>query len=96
MLDPVIRKAAQIMRTVPGSDEFLCGYDRAGRHYSIERHPDNQRWYINVKDKCGSALYDGWWPESEGKSLAEAVQEAVKGSGLAQSAAAHKASAHEA
>lgn len=87
MLDPVIRKAAQIMRTVTGSTEFVCGYDRAGYYYQIERDED-MRWYIIVKHPNGGALYDGWWHDSEEKSLAEAVQEAVRGADLVQECAA--------
>ena len=90
MVDAVIRKAAQIMSTVSGDDESIEGYDRAGRYYHIERD-EGQRWYIVVKDKCGSAMYDGWWPESEGKSLAEAVQEAVRGACLVPERAAQAA-----
>lgn len=81
MADAVIRKAAQVMRTVGRGDESLCGYDRAGYYYQIERD-DDLRWYIIVKHPDGGALYDGWWNDSEEKSLAEAVQEAVRGAGL--------------
>lgn len=92
MLDPVIRKAAQIMRTVSGSAEFVCGYDRAGYYFQIEREGD-MRWYIIVKHPDGGALYDGWWSDSEEKSLAEAVQEAVRGACLVPERATQSAQA---
>lgn len=81
MLDPVIRKAAQIMRTVACSNDSIGGYDRAGYYYQIERDED-MRWYIIVKHPDGGSLYDGWWQDSECKSLAEAVQETVRGACL--------------
>lgn len=86
MLDPVIRKAAQIMRTVECDSEYMDGYDRAGYYYNLCISEDG-RWYIIVKHPNGGALYDGWWNEY-GKSLAEAVQEAVRGAGLVQERAA--------
>lgn len=95
MPDQVIRKAAQIMRTVSGSAEFACGYDRAGYYYQIERE-DDQRWYIIVKHPDGGSLYDGWWNDSEEKSLAEAVQEAVRGACLVPERAAQAAKQGEA
>ena len=85
MLDPVIRKAAQIMRTVECDSEYMDGYDRAGYYYNLCISEDG-RWYIIVKHPNGGALYDGWW--ECGKSLAEAVQEAVRGAGLVNERAA--------
>lgn len=40
------------------------------------------RWYITIHDECGDALYDGYWPNSEDKTLKQAIEEGLKGAEL--------------
>lgn len=39
-------------------------------------------WYIRVLDPRGCYAYDGWWTDSVGKSLEDAVAEALQGACL--------------
>jgi hypothetical protein len=39
-------------------------------------------WYITVRCPDGGLAYDGWWRDSDDKSLADAVAEAFKGARL--------------
>lgn len=50
------------------------------RNFTIFRD-DTDEWYILVWDEeSGMADYDGWWPDSQGKSMRDAMREACRGS----------------
>ncbi|WP_234775230.1 hypothetical protein [Paraburkholderia tropica] len=52
-------------------------------HICAERHDDRDgRWYIEVHGPGGCYLYDGWWRNSEGKPVEDAVAEAFRGAQL--------------
>ncbi len=53
-----------------------------GAALAIERDHKKSDWYILVTDKEGFTLYDGWWKNSAGKPLSEAIQQALIGSKL--------------
>lgn len=42
----------------------------------------NACWYIRVRAPDGCYAYDGYWRDSEGKSLDDAITEACHGAGL--------------
>ncbi|HHC7311894.1 TPA: hypothetical protein ACN30N_004824 [Vibrio campbellii] len=51
-----------------------------GYEFNIEKDPEEDDWYIQVNQEGEGFLYDGWWSNSEDKSLKDAVIEAIKGS----------------
>ena len=73
-------KATMVLNQIEHTEDELCGYDKQGNHFNIEREPDG-RFYIQVTWKKGGYLYDGWWNEY-GKTMREAVIEAVEGADL--------------
>lgn len=46
------------------------------------RSGDRADWYIRVRHPSGCYVYDGWWPESWGRNVDDAVAEACRGAGL--------------
>ena len=65
------------------ADEFSYTF----RRHSIEltREHEDRNWYIRVRAPSGLYAYDGYWLNSAGKSLKEALQEAKQGAMLATS-----------
>lgn len=55
--------------------EFIDGY-------WFEFYKEGGDWYIIVESPDGSKLYDGWWPNSEDKTLKQAIEEGLKGAEL--------------
>lgn len=88
MVKPAVKaKATMVLNQVKHTEDELCGYDKQGNLFSIEREPDG-RFYIQVWCwKNDSHLYDGWWNEY-GKTMREAVIEAVEGACLVSERAA--------
>lgn len=48
----------------------------------IRRDSEEEDWYITVTAPCGMHDYDGWWTDSAGKTIEQALAEAVHGSCL--------------
>lgn len=67
------------MRTINESAEHFYGTHK-GATLDIQLD-DDDRWYIIVKWKDGSYMYDGWAPENV-RTLKEAKAEAVRGACL--------------
>lgn len=63
-----------------GPHDFCGAYK--GHTINLERDHPNQNWYIIVATPSGGYIYDGWWRDSVGKSVHEAVIEALRGSML--------------
>lgn len=53
-----------------------------GHGIYIERDHPSVNWYIIVKAPDGCNAYDGWWLDSEGKPVDDAVKEALRGAML--------------
>lgn len=53
-----------------------------GYSFKFDKAGDNESWYIQVNPEGQGFLYDGWWCDSEDKTLREAVAEAVDGAQL--------------
>ena len=49
---------------------------------SIHREGPHDDWYITVTDPTGIHCYDGWWDNSAGKTIQQALNEAIDGSYL--------------
>lgn len=79
-------KATIVLNQIEHTEDELCGYDKHGNHFNIEREPDG-RFYIQVTWKEGGYLYDGWWNQY-GRTMREAVIAAVEGAGLVSERAA--------
>jgi predicted RNase H-like HicB family nuclease len=62
------------------SDEFSYTF----RKHSIvlSREDTDRNWYIVVTAPSGLKCYDGWWRDSVGKTLKQALQEAKEGAML--------------
>jgi hypothetical protein len=45
----------------------------------LSRESKKHQWYIWVYAPDGTLAYDGWWRNSEGKPIREAVAEAIRG-----------------
>jgi hypothetical protein len=58
------------------------------RRHSIvlTRENENRNWYIRVRGPDGLHVYDGYWRESAGKTLKEALYEAKVGAQLIRAA----------
>ena len=69
------------VRTISKGRHDFCGTYK-GYTVNIDRDHPSQNWYIIVTAPSGEYLYDGWWRESEGKPLREAIHEALRGSML--------------
>ena len=69
------------VRTISKGRHDFCGTYK-GYTINIERDHPSQNWYIIVTAPSGGYVYDGWWRESEGKPLREAIYEALRGSML--------------
>lgn len=50
-----------------------------GRKIHLSRENRKRNWYIWVYELDGTLSYDGWWRDSEGKPIREAVAEAIRG-----------------
>lgn len=61
-------------------DQLLSNVD--GHIFSLAKDEECECWYIQVNPEGESFLYDGWWDESENKSIEEVVAEAIYGSEL--------------
>lgn len=64
--------------------QFLEGHTQnfKGCAITVSRYDSSQEWYITVTDPAGGYLYDGWWRDSEDKTLVEAIAEAKRGAML--------------
>jgi hypothetical protein len=69
------------VQTISKGRHDFCGTYK-GYSINIDRDHSSQNWYIIVKAPDGGYVYDGWWRESEGKPLREAIHEALRGSML--------------
>lgn len=74
MTAPRVRKIEQL------NDVGWFEYRQCAIH--IERQTKHENWYIQVQHADGGYLYDGWWTDSIGKTMREAVVEACRGAGL--------------
>lgn len=70
--------SAPRVRTI-SNEKHSAEYCYKGRDISISRKDENDNWYIMVAEPSGARAYDGWWPNSAGKSKREAVLEAISG-----------------
>ncbi len=54
------------------------------RQHSIvlTRDEPNSNWYIRVRAPNGCYAYDGWWRDSAGRPLKDALYQAKVGAGL--------------
>jgi predicted RNase H-like HicB family nuclease len=59
------------------SDEFNYTFKR--HDIALTRDREDANWYIRVRGPDGLHKYDGYWRESAGKTLKEALQEAKEG-----------------
>lgn len=61
-------------------------YEFQGRYKGFDldlmRDGPLSHWYIRVRDPRGCYAYDGWWADSGGKSLDDAIAEALRGACL--------------
>lgn len=69
------------IRTISKGRHDFCGTYK-GYTINIDRDHPSQNWYIIVTSPSGGYVYDGWWRDSEGKPLREAIAEALRGSML--------------
>ena len=69
------------VRTISKGRHDFCGAYK-GYTINIERDHPSQNWHIIVTAPSGEYVYDGWWRESEGKPVREAIHEALRGSML--------------
>ena len=60
------------------ADEFSYTFKRCW--IALAREDVDTDWYIRVRAPDGGLLYDGWWRDSAGKTLKEALYEAKAGS----------------
>ena len=67
------------MKTEVRTDLTFEGLHR-GHYFDLSRESESDRWYIRVSAPDGCRTYDGWWRDSEGKSVDEAITEACHGS----------------
>lgn len=68
--------------TVIERDESDCSARYKGCDISVSRPADDRDWYIHVTDAGGFSLYNGFWRDSAGKTMDEALEEACRGSML--------------
>lgn len=54
------------------------------RNHTFDLRQEGPRnwWYIRVTAPCGSYDYDGWWKDSEDKTVDDAILEAMAGAGM--------------
>jgi hypothetical protein len=50
-----------------------------GHLIQVARESVADDWYIIVTAPCGRLAYDGWWRDSAGKLVREAIAEAKRG-----------------
>lgn len=67
------------MRIVSKSRKHFSGTHK-GASIEIEKEPDG-KFYIIVRSKDGSAMYDGWAPETV-RTMTEAKRESIRGACL--------------
>jgi hypothetical protein len=75
---PIERMRAEAVMSEEPDEVY--GYWR-GHLIWVELEPMGD-WYIRVNHPDGGYLYDGWWADSAGKSVADAVAEAFRGAEL--------------
>lgn len=78
-LDRPVRRP-RVQTLVRETHEFQGRYK--GFDLDLMRDGAHSRWYIRVRDPRGCYAYDGWWADSYGKSLDDAIAEALKGACL--------------
>jgi predicted RNase H-like HicB family nuclease len=61
-------------------DEFSYTFRR--HSIVLTREDEDRNWYIVVTAPSGLKCYDGWWRDSAGKPLKDALQEAKEGAML--------------
>lgn len=75
--------ASRIMACAEISESGLSLYSEVdGYIYDIQRDCEDDDWYIRVNPAEHGFDYDGWWSDSEEKTLEEAVREAIYGAGI--------------
>ena len=79
LLDRRVRRP-RVQTLVRETHEFQGRYK--GFDLDLMRDGPFSRWYIRVRDPRGCYAYDGWWADSGGKSLDEAIVEALRGACL--------------
>lgn len=82
MAYPAIRRLLMARKVeVHDDDEVLAHWRRYEIH--VQRYEGvSADWYITVRVHEAGFIYDGWWRDSEDKTLAEAVEEAFRGACL--------------
>lgn len=70
----------RVQTLVRETHEFQGRYK--GFDLDLMRDGPFSRWYIRVRDPRGCYAYDGWWADSGGKSLDDAIAEALRGACL--------------
>lgn len=78
---PMRRVIAARRVQVHTNDEFEAWWQD---HYIHVRRDDERdgNWYIVVKAPNGGFLYDGWWRDSDDRTVEQAVAEAFDGACL--------------
>ncbi len=66
--------------TVIERDESECSARYKDCDINVSRPADDRNWYIRVTDAGGYGLYNGYWSDSVGNTMDEALQEACRGS----------------
>lgn len=62
------------------ADEFSYTFRR--HDIVLTRDAEDRNWYIRVRGPDGLHVYDGYWRDSVGKPLKDAIYEAKMGAGL--------------
>lgn len=61
---------------------YYRGYAVEVMRNASEENADLGNWYITVCGRDGCYLYDGWWPDSDIRSIEDAAMEALYGAML--------------
>ena len=79
---PVEEYAKQVIASASTCwiSELISNFD--GYDFNIFRDSKNCNWYIQVNPEGQGFVYDGWWNDSEGKAVFEAVIEAITGADI--------------
>ncbi len=79
---PKAIKVEEILKNNQAAHDDQLLSNVGGYEFSLIKDEECDCWYIRVCPEGESYLYDGWWSDSEDKSLEEAVIEALHGSEL--------------
>jgi hypothetical protein len=79
---PVERRVRRPRVTTLQRDEDAFQGRYKQHELDLLRSGDRADWYIRVRHPGGCYVYDGWWPESRGRTVDDAVAEACRGAGL--------------